>query len=136
MLAAGYVAGYLSRFQQCCCHGGIVYGFVTWSLSLILSALLIFPLLKYSIAYKDFLAHTVATKTIVLEHMNLETSSKAKQILTDLATSKLTTNDLVWSTWILFILSFFGALASCIGACWGMCCKKTNNVEKPKMPAH
>lgn len=135
MLAAGYVAGYLSRFHQCVCHGGIIYGFSTWSLSLVLSALLVFPLMKYSLAYNYSLAHNVVAKATNDSQMNAPIINKAKKIITNLDTAPVTADNLAWSAWIVFILFFIGALSSCIGACWGMCCSRAKCIEPVKMPS-
>lgn len=132
MLAAGYVAGYLGRAQQCLCHGGIIYGFVTWSVALILSALLVFPLTKYSFAYKYSLAHTVMSKA-TNPNMATPNPEEPKKMMNAQNTSATTANDLASGAWILFILFFIGAISCCIGACWGMCCKKTSIETKPPL---
>jgi hypothetical protein len=121
MGAAGYVAGYLGRLKHCYCHGGIIYGFVTWSMALVLSAVLIIPLTHYMSFYKYSLANTVVAKTSTSQNM----SSQAQQgnsatPLEDKATPK----ELAWSGWIMFVLFFIGAFASCLGACFGMICKR------------
>ena len=135
MFAAGYVAGYLGRFQQCMCHGGIIYGFVTWSMALALSALLIIPLTKYSFAYKYNLAQTVMQKT-TNPNMHTPSAGQPQKVMDDIAAKPTTASELAWSAWIMFILFFIGALSSCLGACMAMCCKKAVVVERPTIPMH
>ncbi len=136
MGAAGYVAGYLGRFQQCYCHGGVIYGFVTWSLALALSALLIMPFTKYSMFYKYSLAHSVVSKATASPTTPAPTAAEPKKMMNDLASKPTTPSALAWSAWIMFILFFIGALSSCIGACCALCCRKEIITEKPITPMH
>jgi len=112
MGAAGFVAGYLGRFHHCYCHGGVIYGFITWSLVLMLSALLIMPL-----------THYVSFYVSVTSQQNAPTQKMIN------ANPK----HLAWNGWILFILFFLGAISSCISACYGMRGKKEeeNKIDSP-----
>ncbi|MGC1183411.1 hypothetical protein [Legionella sp.] len=118
MGTAGFVAGYLSRFNHCCCHGGVLHGFITWSIALILSALLIMPLSRYVSFYEDSLYPAVASIEAPPSNAQPNVSAAGNQNVTT------EVKNLAWSSWILFILFFVGALSSCIGACCGMGCKK------------
>lgn len=121
MGAAGYVAGYLSRLQQCYCHGGIIYGFVTWSMAMILSAILLIPFSHYIAVYNDSLAN----KAVATASMHEPGPPKAQQSNPiGAAETKATPAQLAWSGWIIFVLFFIGAFASCIGACCGMMCQR------------
>lgn len=127
MGVAGFVAGYLGRFHYCHCHGGVIYGFVTWSIALFLSAIFIIPLTHYISIYTRELAPTVVvTKSVVQEaDDSTENDVSSPAVKKQVATKQPTTQDaLVWSAWIVFILFFIGALCSCIGACCGMSCKR------------
>lgn len=121
MGVSGFVAGYLGRFHHCFCHGGVMYGFVTWSLALVLSALLVIPLTKYVSFYKATIAPTVLVTGI-------PTAQGVKNVSLDQVgttqTTEVTSRQLAGYGWVLFVLFFIGALASCIGACCGMACRK------------
>lgn len=139
MGAAGFVAGYIARFYHCYCHGGVIYGFVTWSLALMLSALLLIPISHYVSFYEDNLNPSAIT-TEVVSAKNDGTVSKVsteveKNKLAATAAEQVTPKNLAWSGWIVFLLFFIGALSSCIGACCGMCCKKTVDEEHHHMPS-
>jgi uncharacterized membrane-anchored protein YitT (DUF2179 family) len=121
MGAAGFVSGYLSRFYHCHCHTGIIYGFITWSMALILSALLLMPLTHYASVSEKNLA-PVLNKTEV--YSGDADNSENKQKLTPPKPEDVNVKHLAASSWILFILFFIGALSSCIGSCCGMGCKK------------
>lgn len=131
MAAAGYVAGYLSRFQQCYCHGGIIYGFVTWSIALALSAVLVIPLTHYTSFYKYSLANSlVAQMSDDSDRNPAEQQAKASTSVEQ----KATPTELAWSGWIMFVLFFVGAFSSCLGACYGMMRRKDVVVSSPTIP--
>lgn len=122
MGTAGFVAGYVSRFQSCYCHGGVLYGFITWSIALILSILLLGPLTNYISSYEKNLSpsfapvevsNTVVGNNVIAGEKNNNSPGVSIQA-----------KHLAWSGWVLFILFFIGAFSSCIGACCGMKCKK------------
>lgn len=118
---AGYVAGYLARFNHCYCHGGIIYGFVTWSLAIMFSALLIMPLTQYVSFFEDNLdphltppTATAAATTDVNVSVNSDSNASDKKAI------ETNPKQLAYNGWVLFGIFFMGALSSCIGACVGM----------------
>lgn len=129
---AGFVAGYLGRFHSCHCHHGVIYGFVTWSMMLILSAVFVLPFTHYISAYTRQLSPTViSAKSIVVKDTNMMDNqsvtsvSKNEQSSTEkTVNSNATAKQLIGISWLVFILFFIGALSSCIGACYGMRCPK------------
>lgn len=134
MGAAGYVAGYLGRFKQCYCHGGVIYGFVTWSMALILSAVLIIPFTHYVSFYKYSMANTVVAKTSTAKNMSYQAQNGNPSLPIE---DKATPKELAWSGWIMFVLFFVGAFSSCLGACFGMMCRqKTVNEPTTPPPIH
>ncbi|WP_131780231.1 hypothetical protein [Legionella bozemanae] len=122
MGVAGFVAGYLARFYHCYCHGGVIYGFITWSLALMLSVLLIMPMTHYVAFHEENLNPALTPTQISAADVNVSVTPQQN------APAEKMTNanpkHLAWSGWILFILFFLGALSSCISACYGMRCKK------------
>ncbi|KTC89840.1 hypothetical protein OQJ15_02325 [Fluoribacter dumoffii] len=125
MGVAGFVAGYLGRFYHCYCHGGVLYGFITWSLALMLSALLIMPLTHYVSFYQENLDPNLAPTQISTADVNVSVTSQ--QNPTPQKMLNANPKHLMWSGWILFILFFLGGVSSCIGACYGMRCAKEEN---------
>jgi hypothetical protein len=113
----------LGRFHYCHCHGGVIYGFLTWSIALLLSALFFIPLIHYiSTSSRDLAHETVMTQLFD----NSTMTPIQKNELTTTQPTPITTQKNALSaesSWIVFTLFFIGALASCIGACWGMKCK-------------
>lgn len=124
MGTAGFVAGYLGRFHSCFCHGGVIYGFVTWSLAIALSALLFVPLSNYISSYKNSLIPAVVIAHVDTTHDVSSSTTELRKLDAERNTTTVTPTDLAWIGWIVFLLFFIGALACCIGACWAMCCKR------------
>ncbi|KTD61490.1 hypothetical protein Lsan_1826 [Legionella santicrucis] len=117
---AGFVAGYLARFYHCYCHGGVIYGFITWSLALTLSALLTLPMMHYVSFHQENLDPAlvpIQTSTLT-DTGTIASQSNAPKIM------KNNPEHLAWSGWILFILFFLSAISSCISACYGMKCNR------------
>lgn len=131
MLASGYAAGYLGHLYRPGTNLGIVYGFSTWTLALLLSALVALPLGHYMTNYHDTLTKTTSlsvttdktadslVKTVSVEKKATATPVKPNE---ENAAVKAPVSTVVWSAFAIFSLFFIGALASCLGACWGMNC--------------
>lgn len=145
MLAAGYAAGFIGRL--CCPHKnlGILYGFATWTLTLLISALLAGSVSHYISAYAHSAANQVLSSNASLVSPELGESIKntpkpaaQSNAKTDAAVNKqlnskpgnpLHLSDAAWMACIAFILFFIGAISSCLGAIWAMCrCKKDDIV--------
>lgn len=122
MAAAGFVAGYLGRFYHCYCHGGVIYGFITWSLALMLSAILIMPMTHYVSFYEENLDPNLTPTQVSTADVSVSVAPQQNAP----AQAMMTANPkhLAWNGWILFSFFFLGAISSCIGACYGMNCKK------------
>lgn len=127
MATAGFVAGYLGHHHYHHTHGGVIYGFITWSLVLILSVLIAGPLMQYADNYNDALSKPVSVQSQNAgDEKAGETTITAPKVKVETATSvkEITPKELAWSGWIVFGLFFIGALSSCVGACCGMGCKR------------
>lgn len=129
MGVAGFVAGYLGRFHYCYCHGGVLYGFITWSIIVMLTALLIMPMGHYVSFYKESINPALSSTEVSTTDVNASVNQQAN--LTSQQVVNANAKNLAWSGWIIFILFFLGAISSCIGACYGMCCKKEDSVSPP-----
>lgn len=128
MFMAGYTAGYLGR--ACCPHPhlGVIYGFTTWTLALIFSALISSHISHYVTAYTNAGSPTVSVtadaqtdKTSVLTVESTPTTSKVNQKNIQVTASQ---SSVVWAAFSMFILFFVGAFASCVGAYCAMTCKR------------
>lgn len=130
MLVAGYTAGYLGRFYCPQRNLGIVYGFTTWTLALVMSAIITAHVGNYVTNYTNNLSHAVVvvpkeTTNSDSKAVTVEPTSVAKN---EQKTVKVTasTTSLAISAFVLFIIFFVGAIASCVGACWAMACKRND----------
>lgn len=127
MLVAGYAAGYLGRVYCPTRNLGILYGFTTWTLALLISAAVAGHVGDYVSAY----AQTIAGSNVVLfqnsngevtaVNKTQESNPQAKMV----TVTPTTPNDLAYGACLLFALFFIGAFSTCVGACWGMtCCRE------------
>lgn len=128
MFVAGYAAGYLGRSWCPQRNLGILYGFTTWTVALLLSALLMGHVGKYVASYTDNLSTSVViVNDSQPNHPTVTTDQDEVQAANDQATPVVTasTRDLAWSAFILFAAFFIGAFSSCLGAHYGMQCKRS-----------
>lgn len=141
LATAGFASGYLGRFS---CPGknlGVIYGFATWTLALILSACIAGGLSKYAGVYVHGAAGVASENTIsymtpkvgatenkVTNQQNAQADVK-KQLQPD-HSNIMHLSDAAWMMFIAFILFFIGALACCFGAYMGMgCCNKEEKIN-------
>jgi hypothetical protein len=124
MVVAGYAAGYLGRKYCPRRNLGILYGFVTWSVALLLSAAVMTHVNQYVSAYSHVIAGpmTVASsdKTVVTMESNKAPVDKSHQV----AKVVVPTHSLACAAFLLFVLFFIGAVSTCVGACWAMNCQR------------
>jgi hypothetical protein len=128
MLAAGYAAGYLGRLHCPKRNLGVIYGFTTWCVALILSAVIGAQISSYVTSYSNAISHSVLVSSQDKTHPSttLTVKTTPSALSTGQKTIKLTTspNGLAWGALSVFAIFFIGAFASCLGACWGMGCKR------------
>ncbi len=124
MGVAGFVSGYYAKFCDYFPGESFLYGFLTWSIALLLSALLIMPLTHYVSSYNDGLApqlkvsSNMPAQVMVTHKPTSDNPAPAEQ-----TEVKMTPSMLKGSSWLVFILFFIGAVSSCVGASCGMNCK-------------
>jgi len=106
-LVAGYAAGYLGRFHCPKRNLGIVYGFASWTVALILTAVIATHLTAYITAYTNAISHSAFVSTA---------STEVK--------ATVSPSGLAWGAFSVFVLFFIGAFSSCLGACLGMHCRR------------
>lgn len=126
MFLAGWVAGYLGRPFCWKRNLGVLYGFVTWSLIIIATALLATTIGHYIASYVGFIANPASIAT---------NSPDAVAILTPQTRShmviNITANNLVVNVLVLFALFYISALGACFGGHYGMTtrCRSEDNVD-------
>lgn len=141
MFVAGYTAGYLGR-QYCPMKNlGILYGFITWSAALILTALIAHHVTNYATSYRN----AISNSELVVDNDSAAAANTLPANKTPAATDKTTVSksqkpsdnavatdvkpvatldNLTITAYIVFGFFFIGALSCCIGACCGMSCKR------------
>ncbi len=124
MLVSGYAAGYLGRFYCPLRNLGIIYGFTTWSLALLLSAVIGTHVSSYVVNY----SHAITSPTVVMDDNSQTTPAVIKTTATDngknVVKVAVSASDLAWTAFTIFVLFFIGAVSTCIGACCGMSCRR------------
>lgn len=127
-VTAGFVSGYLGRYHYSACSGGIIYGFLTWSICLVLSVLLAGSMMHYvSNAAQSLVPYGSQTPKVTITNAGANDNSPPIPThlnTTDETAKKITPTELAWGGWLVFIMFFIGALSSCIGASMGMRCSK------------
>ena len=124
MYFAGLTSGYLGRLYVPKRNMGIVYGFTTWSVSLILTVVLTAHIGSYIDSYST----TVTRNSVVVSQVKAEPaktshiSDEQKQKI-ETVTPKQATGGMAVGAFIVFALFFVGAFASCVGAHHGMGCR-------------
>ena len=124
MFVAGTAAGYLGRSYCVKRNLGVVYGFTSWCLALILTALLASHMGHYISSYSTFI--TDPTSVVVTHDRNMPALSQSTQDSTSVVTvnPQKATNDLGITSLLMFVIFFVGALASCFGGHYGMACER------------
>ncbi|KTC65073.1 Uncharacterised protein (plasmid) [Legionella adelaidensis] len=123
MLVAGYAAGYLGRLYCPQRNLGILYGFATWSLALLLSAILAAYAADYVANYTSNLTNTSVVGSNSDNTASLQTTN-TDQNQKPAANVKASPGTLAWGAFIVFALFFIGAFSCCVGALWGMSCRR------------
>lgn len=122
MFFAGFTAGHLGRLYVPKRNMGLAYGFTTWSVSIILSALLTTHVGGYVKAYSD----TVTQQGIVVVDENASPSPHHSGTKIAAVTPKEISGGIALGAFIVFGLFFVGAFSSCLGAHYGMSCREEN----------
>ncbi|WP_419420592.1 hypothetical protein ACNVED_04625 [Legionella sp. D16C41] len=131
MVAAGYTAGYLGRHYAPKRNTGIIYGFTTWTLSLLLSAIVTAHIGNYVSNYTNTMAHTGGS-TVGAKNNTMATAANSLTATSTQAGNggqnavAASPESLAVSAFIVFALFFIGAIACCFGAVWGMNCKRVD----------
>ena len=139
MFVAGFVAGMLGQPYNPRRNLGVLYGFATWSLALIITVILAAQMGRYVSFYSHTLTHSKPAISVSMDrsvyHKNIRGSladvkvntalpaeAKRDKNIVDPNTEKAA-NALGMTSFLVFILFFLGAFASCIGGYCGMTCE-------------
>ncbi|MDP3559900.1 MAG: hypothetical protein Q8R79_06110 [Legionellaceae bacterium] len=126
MVVAGYAAGYLGRNYCPRRNLGILYGFTTWSVALLLSAAVMTHVNHYVSEY----THTIAGSSMVVsldEHgVSAVTTPTTHSVSKNQAITPVVIShgNLACGAFLIFVLFFVGAVSTCFGACWAMTCQR------------
>lgn len=127
MFMAGLVAGYLGRPYCYKRNLGVLYGFTAWCLALLMMVFIAMPMQRYVSIYTHFM-----TSPSMTEVAEVATVKMMPAITGNASPAKVTAvviNNpqvpaaLAIDVFVVFILFFLGALASCFGGHYGMGCR-------------
>lgn len=128
MFVAGGVAGYLGRSHCYKRNLGVLYGFTTWCLALLITITLSAHFGRYLSVYSNF----VSKPTIIA--MVAESDTGVSKAASNADTPKVAVVDVVvnpnklgMGVFLIFILFALGALASCFGGHYGMSCRSCDD---------
>jgi len=123
MFFGGFAAGYLGRLYAPKRNLGVIYGFTTWSVSIILSAIVT----SHFGHYVDTYSANVTGNTVNVMQEKPAASTKAQpsthEVQIAAVTPKEVSGGMAVVAFIVFALFFIGAFSSCLGAHYGMSCR-------------
>ncbi len=119
MYFSGYTAGYLGRLYVPKRNMGIIYGFATWSATLLLTVVLTTHIGSYVDSYTTTVTHN-SVQVSQLKAVSEKTSHASDEEKQKIVTVKQATGGIAVGAFIVFSLFFVGAFASCVGAHHGM----------------
>jgi len=131
MFAAGWTAGHIGRRGNLAsCKLDLMYGFVTWTITLVASMYLTAHTGKFLMDHTNVLnGGSAPTVSVDADNSN---NHRAAPIIesnggTNVVVNKTKTDNLSNLTFVMFFLFFFGALSSCFGAHCAMHCGRKEN---------
>lgn len=130
MYLAGWVAGYLGRPYCLKRNLGVLYGFVTWSVALVLTVILTAHLGHYVTTYSNFVSNPNVVTLATTDMPAQATANNAAQANDVVVVNAQTTNTMGMGAFVIFILFALGAVSSCFGGHYGMECSCEGGREK------
>lgn len=126
MFLSGFTAGYIARPYCSTRNLGLLYGFATWSLALILTVLLTSHVGQYISSYSNFISNPA---TIIITTNESAPAVKASNSVQTIAVNaEKATNTFGIGAFIVFCLFFIGAISSCFGAACGISCREREDL--------
>lgn len=125
MYFAGFASGYVGRFYVPKRNMGTLYGFTTWSVAVILTALLTTHVGSYVDTYSTSVTHNsvmvTPTKAMTVKSSHAADQEEKQQIIA--VTPREASSGIAIGAFIVFALFFVGALSCIFGAHHGMSCR-------------
>jgi hypothetical protein len=125
MFTGGYVAGFLGRTYCAKRNTGVIYGFATWTLALILTAFISTHVGRFVYTYSHFVTDPttiVITTDNATPAVSTKTNDKNVQPTEVIINVDKTKTSIGMGAFILFLLFAIGALFTCLGGACGMSC--------------
>ncbi len=126
MGTAGWVAGYLGRPKSLHRDIGVIHGFTAWCVAFVLMVSLsghVEHFISYNIAALQNPSYTMSNVNPNVIHPNITnadaTNSQFNQNNQVIVNNHDAAKALAISSFIVFVIFFIGALASCLGGHWG-----------------
>jgi fructose-specific phosphotransferase system IIC component len=131
MFFAGMTAGCLARPYCYKKKSGILYGFLAWSVALLLTVMLASHMTRFVTSYSDFVYHRdAAVVSVVNNNTSPAVSATGNTNTADVTVNaQKAVNQLGYSAFVIFILFFAGAFAASLGGHCGMVCKCKEDEE-------
>lgn len=125
MFVSGWVAGYLGR-HYCPRHNlGVLYGFLAWSLALIITILMAAHATQYLTNYSRFIINPVNDVVVSTAPATSETPAAQSTAQGDtVVNADAAARSASVTAFMVFVLFFIGAVSACFGGHYGMICKE------------
>ncbi|MHB1949208.1 MAG: hypothetical protein ACYCQI_13960 [Gammaproteobacteria bacterium] len=126
MFTAGMVAGYLARPYCFKRNLGVLYGFTTWTVALLLTVIFAASTSKFITSYTQYIypSTTAAVVSVANNDTSPAVTANTQATPTEVTVNaQKATNDVGTAALIVFVLFFVGALSSCFGGHCGMLCR-------------
>lgn len=126
MFLAGYTSGYLGRHLAPKRNIGILYGFLTWILALLLTGFVMSNLSNHVTNYSSVVAGPRVSLNASTEKKDSSvTIDKAKKSDNETKAVKVmaSARDMTIVSFLVFVFFLLGAAAACWGGCAGMSCR-------------
>lgn len=118
MFLSGFTAGYLAKPFCRGCNLGILYGFTTWSLALVVTILLTSHVGRFVASYANFISNPATSIVSANETTPMMGDTTAPGAVN--VNAERATNTIGLGAFVVFILFFIGAISCCVGAYWGL----------------
>jgi hypothetical protein len=131
MYAGGFVAGCLGKSYCPKRNLGVLYGFTTWCVALVLVAFMAMPLGRYVSMYSRFIANPqgmvvsvpMGPKMMMPKMVQQDGAGPVNSAVVMNPMSTRSIHELGMGSLLVFVLFFVGALSSCFGGHYGMTCE-------------
>lgn len=123
MFLAGWIAGYLGGYCWAKPYWGLLYGFTTWCLALLLMALLAIPLGRYVNLYTGFVSNPSVTAMVPARPaLAIHPTARDEQPLArdNSDAAENTRKAFTVTAFAVFILFLVGAISAALGGHFGM----------------